>query len=84
MGKTKDFAKQFELLKKFKEDNSALTDSDEFFKALYARMRKYVKKWNKISETEAKIKQGISVTKDQEDMLKKKAELVNSLEELDF
>lgn len=84
MGKTKDFAVQFETLKKFKEEFSELTESDEFFKSLYARMRKYVKKWNKIQETEGKIKSGTSVTKDQKDMLNKKSELVNSLEELDF
>lgn len=84
MGKTKDFNTQFEVLKKFKEEHTQITDKDEFFKSLYSRMRKYVKKWNKIIETEEKIQKGSTLTKEQKNMLQKKEELIASLEEMDF
>jgi len=47
-------------------------------------MRKYVKKWNKIIETEEKIQNGSTLTKEQNKMLQKKDELIASLEEMDF
>lgn len=82
--KSIDFSKQLDKLKKFKEDHADMTDGDEFLKTLYSRLRKYVKKFNKILETEDKIQSGKPVTKEQKDMLKKKNELESSLEEIDF
>lgn len=84
MGKSKDFTASFESLKKFKEEHAELTEKDEFFKSLYTRMRKYVKKWNKIQETEVKTDDGSKLTKEQKQMLDKRQEIETSLEELDF
>ena len=80
--KTKDFNAQFERLKKFKEEHSDFADSDEFFKSIYTKFRKNVKKWNKVLETQEKIQKGKEATKDQKDMLNKKKELENSLIEM--
>ena len=82
--KTTDFNLQFEKLKKFKEEHAEATDGDEFFKALYTRYRKNMKKYNKVIETEEKIQKGKGATKEQQDMLSKKSELVTSLEEINF
>ncbi len=82
--KTADFNKQFDELKKFKEEHPDATDGDEFLKLLYSRFRKYVKKLNKMNEAQGKIHDGKEVTKEQKDMLKKKKELESSLEEMDF
>lgn len=82
--KTKDFNAQFERMKKFKDDHSAATDNDEFFKALYSRLRKYVKKLNKMNETQEKIQKGQEATAEQKGMLSKKKELEASLEEMSY
>lgn len=82
--KTKDFNAQFERMKKFKDDHAAATDNDEFFKALYSRLRKYVKKLNKMNETQEKIQKGKEATAEQKGMLSKKKELEASLEEMSY
>ena len=81
--KTKDFNAQFEKMKDFKSKYPEATDDDEFFKALYARLRKYVKKLNKMVETQEKIqKNNADPTPEQRDMLKKRKELETALEEM--
>ena len=80
--KSKDFNAEFERLKKFKEENSNATDGDEFFKALYTRYRKYVKKWNKMNDKQGKIQKDKEMSKEQKDTQNKKKELENSLEEI--
>jgi hypothetical protein len=82
--KTQDFNAQFERMKKFKEEHMLATDNDEFFKALYSRLRKYVKKLNKMNETQDKIQKGKEATSDQKAMLNKKKELETALEEMSY
>lgn len=60
---TKDFNAQFEKMKEFKGKHPELTEEDEYFKAMYTRFRKHVKKINKIDETQEKIqKKGVAPT----------------------
>jgi hypothetical protein len=81
--KGKDFNACFEKLKDFKTKYPKATDEDEFFKALYSRLRKYVKKLNRIKDIEDKIhKNGAEPTAEQRDLLSKKKELEQTLVEL--
>ncbi len=80
--KGKDFNASFDKLKDFKSKYPKATDEDEFFKALYSRLRKYVKKLNRIKEIEDKIQGGAEPTAEQRDLLSKKKELEQSLKEL--
>ena len=81
--KVKDFNASFEKLKDFKNKYPKATDEDEFFKSLYTRLRKYVKKFNRIVEIEEKIqKNKTEPTAEQRDLISKKKELDHSLREL--
>jgi len=80
--KTKDFNAQFEKLKDFKNKHPEATENDEFFKSLYSTLRKYMKKLNKMDESQQKIQKGGALTPEQKDMLKKKKELELSIEEM--
>jgi hypothetical protein len=81
--KVKDFNASFEKLKDFKSKYPKATDEDEFFKALNTRLRKYVKKFNRIVEIEEKIhKNKTEPTAEQRDLISKKKELDQSLREL--
>jgi len=80
---TKDFNAQFERVKDFKSKHPDLTEEDEYFKAMYARFRKHVKKINKIDETQDKIqKKGVAPTPEQKEMLGKRSELRAILKEV--
>lgn len=80
---TKDFNAQFEKMKEFKGKHPELTEEDEYFKAMYTRFRKHVKKINKIDETQEKIqKKGVAPTPEQKDMLSKRSELRAILKEV--
>ena len=81
--KVKDFNASFEKLKDFKNKYPKATDDDEFFKTIYTRLRKYVKKFNRIVEIEEKIhKNKTEPTAEQRDLISKKKELDQSLREL--
>jgi len=76
----KDFKDHFEAMKTFKADNPSTAD-DAFFTKSYTRMRKFVKKLEKIHEVEAKIlKKQLTPTQEQLEMIGKKKELEISIE----
>lgn len=59
-------------MKDLKAKYPEAAEEDEFFKSLYARLRKYNKKVKRINEIEEKVKAGNSLTEEQQDLFNKK------------